>query len=134
MLCYNGFTAAVFDDSGLEIVRREDPGDAAKETVSIDVRRDPGVLLHIQKCLNIRIAAVRQHRYEQVRVQQLTGGCIQHMSRGASPVYLQGLAGFVIQVHRGLGLVDVLRVVLVKLRGLVRKLASRPALLTVLDP
>ena len=56
------------------------------------------------------------------------------MSRGASPVYLQGLAGLVIQVHRGLGLVDVLRVVLVKLRGLVRKLASRPALLTVLDP
>ena len=130
----NGLAVAAFDDAGLEIVRREDPGDAAKETVSIDVCRDPGILLHIQKCFDICISAVRQHRHKQVRIQQLAGGGIQHMSRGASPVYLHGLAGLVIQVHRGLGFVDVLRVVLVELRGLVRKLAGCPALLAVLDP
>ena len=98
------------------------------------MRRDPGVLLHVQKCLNIRIAAVRQYCYKQVCVQQLASGGVQHMSRGASPVYLHGLTGLVIQVHSGFGLVNVVCVVLVKLRGLVRKLAGRPALLTVFDP
>ena len=51
-----------------------------------------------------------------------------------APVHLHDLTGLVIQVHGGVGLGQIVGVILVELGGLVRDLARRPALVAVLEP
>lgn len=54
----------VLNNAGLEIVRHEDAGDAAKVMVGIDVGVDPGLLLFIKKRFCIGITAVWQDSNE----------------------------------------------------------------------
>ena len=95
---------------------------------------DPGLLLHVQKCLCVGVAAVGQHRHKQVCVQFLTGVRVHQGCRLTGPVYLHGLTGLVFQVHSGFGLVDIVRVILVELGGFVGQLAILTALFAVFYP
>lgn len=80
MLCHlliglgqDSFRTGILDDTGLEVVRCEAPGNAAKIIVCMDVSSDPCFLLHVQKGLCIGITAVRQHGYKEIRRKTLTG-------------------------------------------------------------
>ena len=95
---------------------------------------NPGLLLHVQEGLCVGVAAVWQHRYKQVYIQPLPGVCVHQRCRLARPVHLHGLAGLVLQVHGGFGLVDIVCVVLVELGGFVGQFTVLTALLAVFHP
>ena len=95
---------------------------------------DPGLLPHVRKGLCVGITAVRQHCHKQIGLQPITGIRVYQGCRLAGPVHLHGLAGLVRQVHSGLRLVDIVRVVLVELGGFVGQFTSLTALLAVFHP
>ena len=113
------FRPGIPDYTGLEVVRRENAGNAAEIPVSAHMAGDPGLLLHVQEGLCVGVAAVWQHRYKQVGVQPLPGVCVHQRRRLARPVHLHGLAGLVLQMHGGFRFVDIVCVVLVELGGFV---------------
>ena len=124
----------ILDHAGLEVVRREDAGDAAKIPVGVDMAGNPGFLFHVQKGLCVGVSAVWQHRYKQVGVQPFPGICV-HQSRClARPVHLHGFTRLVFQVHGGFRFVDIVCVVLVELGGFVGQLSVLTALLAVFYP
>ena len=131
---YHGFVFCIFYDTGFEIIRRQDPGHAAKETVRIDMGSDPGILLHVQEGFRIGIAGVWQDSNKQINVQLFAGVGIYDVRRLPSPVHLHGFTGLVFQMHGGFCLVDEVGVVLVELGGLIRQFTIRPAPLTVFHP
>ncbi len=124
----------VSDDTCFQIVRCEDPRHAAIEAVGIHMGHDPGVLFHVQKCLGIGITAVWKNRDEQIRRDSFSCIGIYDPHRVAGPIHLHGLAGLVLQMHCGFGLVNILSVILVELCGLVRKLSVGAAFLAILYP
>src|SRR5699024_5350303 len=109
----------VLDNTGLEVVRGEDAGDAAEIPVGVDMTGDPGLLLHVQKGLCVCVAAVWQHRYKQVCIQPLPGVCVHQSCRLARPVHLHDFTRLVCSVHGGVGFVDIVCVLLVELSGFV---------------
>src|SRR5699024_6093215 len=50
------FRPGVLAYTGLEVVRREDAGDAAEIPVGVDMAGDPGLLLHVQEGLCVGVA------------------------------------------------------------------------------
>ena len=128
------FRPGILDHTGLEVVRREDADDAAEIPVGVDMTGDPGLLFHVQESLCVGVSTVRKHRHKQVGVQPLPGVCVRRGCCLARPVHLHGLAGLVFQVHGSFGLVDIVRVILVELGGLVGQLTALSALLTVFHP
>lgn len=109
------------------------PG-APKIAVRMNIRCDSGFLLHIQECFCICVSAMREDCNEQVRVQTLSCVCIQDTGRLSSPVYLHGFSGTMLQIHGCFRFMNIVCVILVELRRLVRQLNILPALLTVLYP
>ena len=68
-LVEHSLCTGVLDNTGLEVVRREDAGDAAEIPVGVDMAGNPGFLLHAQESLCVGVAAVWQHRHKQVGLQ-----------------------------------------------------------------
>ena len=95
---------------------------------------DPGLLLHIQEAFRIYVAAVRQHSDKQIHRNDLAGIRVNDTAGLPCPVYLHGVAGFVIHMHGSLGFMDIVGVVLVELGGLIWQFAAGAALRIVLLP
>lgn len=128
------FRSGILHHTGLEVIRREDAGDAAEIPIGVDMTGDPCLLLHVQKGLCVCVAAVWQHRYKQVGIQPLPSVRVHQSCRLPRPVHLHGLTGLVLQVHGGFRFVDIVRVILIELGGFVGQLAVLMALLTVFHP
>lgn len=86
----DGFISGVLDDTSLEVVWCEDPRDAAVEAVSVHISRDPGLLLHVQKCLSVGITAVWQYGDKQIGLDHLSGVGVYDSRRVAGPVLAPG--------------------------------------------
>lgn len=95
------FRSGILHHAGLEVIRREDAGDAAEIPIGVDMTGDPGLLLHVQEGLCVCVAAVWQHRYKQVGIQPLPSVRVHQSCRLPRPVHLHGLTGLVLQVHGG---------------------------------
>ena len=117
--------------AGFQVVALDDPGDTAEVFVSIHMGCGPSILVHGEKGFYIAVAAVRQGCHEHIGRDDLTSVRVNNGGNVASPVHLHDLAELMIQVHGGVGLCQIVGVILIELGGLVRKLARRAALVAV---
>ena len=101
-------------NAGFQVVALDDPGNATEVFEGIHMGAGPRLLVHGEEGFHIAVTAVGQGRHE-------------HIGR-------DDLTGFVIQVNDGVGLCQIVGVVLVELGGLGRDLARGAALAAVFQP
>lgn len=94
----------------------------------------PALLVHGEEGLHIAVPAVRQGRNEHIGRDDFAGIRANDGSGITCPVHLHNFSWLVVQVHRGIGLVEIVAVVLIELRRLVRNFAGRFALVAVFQP
>jgi len=111
----NNLILPVLLHTGFQVVALDDPGDAAKVFVSIYVGCGPSLLVHGEKGFYIAVAAVRQGCHEHIGRDHFSGIRIDNSGSIACPVHLHNLTGLVVQVHGGVGLCQIVGIVLVEL-------------------
>ena len=87
-----------------------------------------------KKGFYVAVATVGQGCHEHIGRDNFTGVCVNNSGSIAGPVHLHNLAGLVVQVHGGVYLCQIVRIVLVELGGLVWNLTRRPTLVAVFQP
>ena len=130
----NHLIFSVLFHTGFQVVTLNHPRDAAKIPVGVDMGCSPALLVHGEEGLYITVATVRQGRNEHISRDDFAGICVNDGSSITRPVHLHDLSGLVVQMHRGIGLVEIVAIILVELRGLVRNFAGRFALVAVFQP
>ena len=101
--------------AGFQVVALDDPGDTAEVFVGIHMGSGPRLLVHGEKGFYITVAAVRQGCHEHIGWDNFTGVCVNNSGSIAGPVHLHNLTGFVVQVHGGVDLCQIVGIVLVEL-------------------
>ena len=101
--------------AGFQVVTLDDPGDTAEVFVGIHMGCGPSLLVHGEKGFYIAVAAVWQGCHEHIGRDNFTGVCINNRGSIAGPVHLHNLTGFVVQVHGGVDLCQIVGIVLVEL-------------------
>lgn len=76
----------MLDNAGLEVVGNDARGASAVEIEHADMTQQPGVLLHVERRLDVVIAAVRQRTHEEVDFRRLADLRIDDGHDGARPV------------------------------------------------
>lgn len=97
-------------DAGLEVVADASDGDAPEELVGVDMAKQPGVLLHVRRGLDVCVLGVRQGGNEQVGLADLAGGLAHQPHGRAGPVDLHDLPRLVLEVVGDVAAGDVLLV------------------------
>jgi hypothetical protein len=84
--------AGMPDDPGLQVVAYGALRDPAPVFVHVHMAAQPGALLHVQRRLEVRLLAEREHAHEQVDLRHLAGRGVDEplADRGAGPVHLAG--------------------------------------------
>ena len=95
---------------------------------------DPGVLLFIQKSLDVRVLAIRQDTNKDVGVDDLTSIGINDLGRIASPINLDLFTWLPRDVHRCSTLLLILLDIITELRIHQRIIAVKTAVLKILSP
>lgn len=90
--------AGVFGDAGLEVVADASDGYAAEELVGMDMAKQPGVLPHVRRGLDVCVLRVGQGGDEQVGLADLAGRLAHQLHGRARPVHLHDLAWLVLEV------------------------------------
>ena len=91
-------------------------------------------MVHGEKGFYIAVAAVWHGCHEHIGWDNFTGVCVNNSGSIAGPIHLHNLTGFVVQVHGGVDLCQIVGIVLAELGGLVWNLARRPAPVAVFQP
>ena len=117
-----------------QIVTLNHPCDAAKIPVGVDMGRSPALLVHGEESLHIAVPAVGQRCHKYIRGNDFASIRVNDGSGISSPVHLHNLSWLVVQVHRGIGLVEIVAVVLIELGRLVRNFSGCFALVAVFKP
>ena len=114
------FISGVFNDSGLEIIRDQESWDTFKIFICVHMCDEPVLRLHIAEQLCIRIAAARQHAYEQICITHCTCNRISDRQGPSCPIDLKLITGLVMDAHSSLGLASPVAVYITELAVLVR--------------
>ena len=107
------FRAGVLNDRNLCIIRRKDPGDAAKVAVCMDVRLDPAGGLHVGDRFRIAVHTAGEAGDKDIRGDRLPGNAVSNSQGAAGPVHFHEFAGFPADPQRCLfgGSVDKHRII-----------------------
>ena len=130
----NHLIFSVLFHAGFQVVTLNHPRDTAKIPVGVDMGGSPALLIHGEEGLHIAVATIRQGRNEHISRDDFAGIRVNNGSGITCPVHLHDLSGLVVQVHGGIGLVEIVAVVLIELGRLVRNFAGRFALVAVFQP
>ena len=126
--------AGVGNDTGLEVVRNQEPGYTVEVIVGVDMAQQPVFCLHIVTGFRIDVAAARQDGYKQICGALFACYGVEYGNRITCPIHLHGVTRLVLDAHGGLGDPRPSAVLLSELSGLVRRPATLMALLAVLLP
>ena len=120
--------------TGFQVIALNDLCDTTEIFVCVDVGGSPAFLIHREKCFHITVSAVWQTRHKDICWNCFTGIRINYSCSIPGPIDLHDLTRLVIQVHRGISLHHIVIVVLIELRGLIRKFTVIAAGFAVFQP
>src|SRR5699024_656222 len=116
------------------VIRHQDLSDTAKVLIHVDMCSNPRWLLFVHECFHIWILAVSHYSYENVGVQDLASIRINDMCRISSPIYLNLLCRFAVDMHGSTALLLILLDVIAELGIHKRLISGEAAFLKVLCP
>ena len=90
------FRAGVLNDRNLCIIRRKDPGDAAKVAVCMDVRLDPAGGLHVGDRFRIAVHTAGEAGAKDIRGDRFPGNAVSNSQGDVAQSTSMCLPGFLV--------------------------------------
>ena len=128
------FISGICNHAGFEIIRNQQPRDAAKVFISMDMAQQPILLLHISASFRVDVTAARERGNKQICLVFFTGNGVKIRNRFACPIDLHSVAGLVSNAHGCFCHASPTTVFVTELRAHIRLLTVCAAFLTIFLP